>query len=240
MKIAVISDIHSNIEALNSVLNKIQEENCQQIICLGDLVGYGPHPNEVIERIKGLNIPTILGNYDEAVGFYLPSCGCKIDNEWQKKQSENSLKWTQNHTSEINKKWLRGLPEELFVEYNGKKIYATHGSPNAINEYIYESEVEKIKEVLENIDVDIILLGHTHFPYIKKYKDKLILNPGSVGKPKDGDNRGSFAQIQFENGQVTVQIIRVSYDIDKVVADINKTSLLKEFGLMLKLGKVLE
>lgn len=81
MKVAVISDIHSNIEALDAVLEDIKGRNCEKIICLGDLVGYGPHPNEVLQKMMSLDISIVMGNYDEAVGFYLPYCGCYIDSE---------------------------------------------------------------------------------------------------------------------------------------------------------------
>jgi len=89
----VISDIHSNIKALNAVLDSINSNNCEKIICLGDVVGYGPHPNEVIEKINELEIDTIMGNYDEAVGFYLPYCGCHIDSKVKFLQSQNSLRF---------------------------------------------------------------------------------------------------------------------------------------------------
>ncbi|SNR99339.1 phosphoesterase, MJ0936 family [Anaerovirgula multivorans] len=239
MKIAVISDIHGNIEALNTVLEDIKVHNCDKIICLGDLVGYGPHPNEVIEKIIESKISTIMGNYDEAVGFYLPHCGCNIDTEARKRQSKNSLKWTSENTTEEHKAFLRQLPEEQEYECQEKIIYATHGSPFAINEYIYGHQEERLQELAEEVEADIILLGHTHMPFVKRIGGKTIMHPGSVGKPKDGDNRAGYGLIEIKES-IECKLVRVSYDINKVVEDINQTSLLKEFGLMLSLGKMIE
>ncbi|ABW18651.1 metallophosphoesterase family protein [Alkaliphilus oremlandii] len=238
MKIAVISDIHSNIVALNAVLDSIKSNSCEEIICLGDLVGYGPHPNEVIEKISQLGISTIMGNYDEAVGFYLPYCGCHLDSKVKLLQSQNSLRWTEENTKEENKIILRQLPEQLECNFNGKVISAYHGSPSSITEYIYDNQQDRLQEVIEELNTDILLLGHTHLPFIKWIGNKLIINPGSVGKPKDGDNRASYVLLEL-NEKVNIEIIRVSYDIDKVIEDMSKTSLLKEFGEMLRLGKIL-
>jgi len=234
----VISDIHSNIEALNAVLNSIKANNCDKIICLGDLVGYGPRPNEVIEKISELNIDSIMGNYDEAVGFYLPYCGCHLDSKVKYLQSQNSLRWTEENTNEENKVILRQLPEELVFNYKGKTISAYHGSPYSITEYIYGNQQDRLHEVLDELHTDILLLGHTHLPYIKWVGEKLIINPGSVGKPKDGDNKASYVLLEL-NDNVNAEVIKVTYDIDKVIEDMNKTSLLKEFGEMLRLGRML-
>jgi len=234
----VISDIHSNIKALNAVLDSINSNNCEKIICLGDVVGYGPHPNEVIEKINELEIDTIMGNYDEAVGFYLPYCGCHIDSKVKFLQSQNSLRWTEENTKEENKIILRKLPEELVFNYKGKTISAYHGSPCSITEYIFDDMGDRVQEIIDELDTDILLLGHTHVPFIKWLGDKVIINPGSVGKPKDSDNRASYVLLEL-NDKVNAEIIRVNYDIDKVIEDMNKTSLLKEFGTMLRLGKIL-
>ncbi len=239
MKIAIISDIHSNVVALNAVLDNINNIDCDKIICLGDLVGYGPHPNEVIEKINELEIPTVMGNYDEAVGFYLPYCGCYIDSKVKLLQSQNSLHWTAENTKEENKILLRNLSEELEYEFKGKHVSAFHGSPSSINEYIYSNQQDRLQEILQEINTDILLLGHTHIPFIHWVGEKVIINPGSVGKPKDGDNRACYVLLEL-NEKINVEIKRVPYDIDKVITDINQTTLLKEFGVMLSLGKQID
>lgn len=237
-KLVFISDIHGNIEALESVIKDIKDKqiSSENIYCLGDLVGYGPKPNEVIELIRKYNIKTILGNYDEAVGFYLPTCGCNIDSPSDKIKTQNSLCWTGQHTSENNKEFLRDLEEQITLEIEDYKLLLTHASTNSISDYVYESEAEKQEEIAENLEEDIIVFGHTHYPYSKKIKDKLFINTGSVGRPKDGDNRACYCIVEIGT-DVTVKFVRVPYDVEKVAKEIEKTELLNEFAELLRTGK---
>lgn len=238
IKIALISDIHSNIEALKSVLQDISERKIESkdIYCLGDLVGYGPRPNEVIELIKEHNIETILGNYDEAVAFYLPTCGCNIESDIDKIRSKNSLSWSAQHTSDKNKEFLREMEEQISLEIEGYKILLTHASPYSINDYIYESEIEKQEEIAEELDEDIVIFGHTHYPYYKKIKDKIFINVGSVGRPKDGDSRACYCILELGE-DIHVEFIRVPYDIEKVAKEIEQSELLDVFAQVLRTGK---
>jgi putative phosphoesterase len=219
-KIAILSDIHGNIEALNAVLNDINMMQCDRILCTGDLVGYGPRPNEVIELIRELNIPTVMGNYDEAVGFKLPSCGCHIDNPLQKSLTQNSLKWSLAHTQDNNREFLRSLPEDLSIEIDGVKIYMTHSTPDSITEYVYPADQARIQELLDDLDEQIYIYGHTHIPFKQDYKNKIIINAGSVGRPKQGDIRANYTLLQMEGNSITVSFPKVSYPVQLVAAEI--------------------
>lgn len=235
-KIAIISDIHGNIEAFNTVLRHIEDQSCSEILCCGDLVGYGPRPNEVIQKIQELNIPTIMGNYDEAVGFLLPACGCHINNVRAKALSTNSLKWSIAHTTEKNREFLRNLPEELEVTVGSKRIYATHATKDSITEYVYENDDERLNVMAMSIDQDIYVYGHTHYPYFKEVEGKIIINAGSVGRPKDGDNRASYVIITIEDLNVSCSLQKVEYNIEKVIKEIETNELDDYFGEFLKNG----
>lgn len=237
-KLVFISDIRGNIEALKSVIKDIKDRqiSLENVYCLGDLVGYGPRPNEVIEEIRKYNIKTVLGNYDEAVGFYLPTCGCNIDSPRDKIKTQNSLNWTGKHTSESNKEFLRDLEEQMTLQVDGYKLLLTHASPYSISDYVYEKDREKQEEVAEDLEEDIIVFGHTHYPYYKKTKGKLFINTGSVGRPKDGDNRACYCIVEIGT-DVNVQFVRVSYDVEKVAKEIEETELLNEFAELLRSGK---
>lgn len=238
-KLAFISDIHSNVEALKSVLEDIQSHNIPlaNVYCLGDIVGYGPSPNETIELIQSRRIKTILGNYDEAVGFYLPKCGCTLHSNKDKMKSQNSLSWTSENTSENNKKFLRSLDENYSFDFQNKTILLTHGSPYSISDYVYIDDTEKMEDICTEISEDIIVFGHTHFPYFKKINGKLFINAGSVGRPKDSDNRACYCIVDFSNSSIEVDFIRVQYDIAAVVSKIRESSLLDVFGEILIEGK---
>ena len=234
--IALMADIHGNLEALDAVLGDILENPCAQIFCAGDLVGYGPRPNEVIERVRDAGIQTVMGNYDEAVGFLLPACGCHIDNPQQKALSLHSLKWSIEHTSAENRAWLRELPESICLEADGKTVQLMHASDDSIVEYIYQSDEGRIREILERSDCDIYVYGHTHYPYSLQVGGKWIINPGSVGRPKDLDPRASYIRLTIDKGAVSAQIRRVAYDVEKVAGEITKSGLDAAFAAFLRQG----
>ncbi|ABW18668.1 metallophosphoesterase family protein [Alkaliphilus oremlandii] len=237
-KIALIADVHGNIEALKNVLKDISERQIdnRDIYCLGDLVGYGPRPDEVIQLIIEKNIHSVLGNYDEAVGFYLPTCGCSIESENDRMKTKNSLSWTVENTSDENKEFLRELEEQISLEIEGYQLLLTHGSPISINDYIYENDLEKQEEIVEVLEEDILVFGHTHYPYYKKVNNKLFINPGSVGRPKDGDNRACYCIVEFGE-KIDVEFIRISYDIEKVAKEIEQSELLDVFAQVLRTGR---
>lgn len=234
--IAILADIHGNIEALDAVLQDIRENPCDQILCAGDLVGYGPRPNEVIARVRESGIQTVMGNYDEAVGFLLPACGCHIDNPRQKELSLHSLKWSTEHTTTENREWLRQLPESLQIEVEGKTIQLIHATEDSIVEYLYQSDETRIREILACCDCDIYAYGHTHYPYALAIDHKWIINPGSVGRPKDLDPRAAYVRLSIDDGEVLTQICRVPYDVDKVAGDIESSGLDAAFAEFLRNG----
>ena len=234
--IALLADIHGNLEALDAVLADIKENPCYQILCAGDLVGYGPRPNEVIARIREEGILTVMGNYDEAVGFLLPACGCHIDNPRQKELSLHSLKWSTEHTTTENREWLRELPESLQIEVGGKTIQLIHATEDSIVEYLYQSDEARIREILERSDCDIYVYGHTHYPYSMALDNKWIINPGSVGRPKDLDPRAAYVRLTIDDGVVQTEIRRISYDVEKVAGEIADGGLDLAFAEFLRSG----
>ena len=152
MKIAVISDIHGNIFALNAVLEAIKKQDVTYTICLGDLVGYGCNPNEVIERLRNEKIPCIKGNYDASV----------VDKDYtfirENEVNSFSLPWAIKNVTDENIKFLKELPNTITLEFNNKKIQFVHGSTRRINEYLTE-DYEKIDEVINEISGRVTTLG---------------------------------------------------------------------------------
>ncbi len=217
--IAFISDIHGNLDALDAVLADIHARGMERVFCLGDLVGYGPWPGEVIGRIRADNIPTIMGNYDEAVGFTLPVCGCHINDRRAKALSQHALKWAVDHTTAQDRAYLRALPESLSIEVAGVSFLLNHASMDSITEYVYQIDAERMREIAAQTAEDVYVYGHTHFPFHEAVGGKHIINAGSVGRPKDGDNRAGYVAAHIENGTVSTQMIRVGYDVNQVVAD---------------------
>ena len=140
MRVAIFSDIHGNLQALESLLADIAAQKPDAVYCLGDLVGYGANPNEVTGRIRRENIPTIMGNYDDGVGFDRDECGCAYVKETDKREGDAGFAWTKAHTSDANKAWLRTLDPQVRFEADGRRYLLVHGSPRRINEYVYEDK----------------------------------------------------------------------------------------------------
>lgn len=236
MRIAVIADIHSNIFALDKVLLDIDLNNADLIICLGDLVGYAAHPNEVIDTIRKDKILTVKGNYDEAVGEELMVCGCDYTNPRDTENAAISLNWTIENTREDNKEFLRNLPKEFEITFEGKKVLFVHGSPRKINEYLKENSKEA-EEVMSSFEADILVCGHTHKPYYKMYGNKMLINAGSAGKPKTGTPKANYAVIDLCSDDTKVEIYEVDYDHEKTAKAIQENGLPQEFAEIIRTGK---
>ncbi len=236
MRIAVISDIHANIEAMKAVLADIERNSVERVYCTGDLVGYAPFPNEVIELIREKQIPTVMGNYDDAVGNLRFTCGCDYKDEKAQALGESSILWTKENTSEENKEFLRSLPHEIRLDVNGKRVLLVHGSPGKLNEYIYkDTPAEKMLEYLEQGQAEILICGHVHLPYHLVFGDKHIINAGSVGKPKHGDPRSTYVIVNIEE-TVSVQIKLVEYNFEFTARAIESSLLPSEFAELIRKG----
>jgi len=221
MKFGIISDIHSNLEALNVVLERLK--GLEKIICLGDLVGYGPNPNECVKIVRDLNIPTIAGNHDKA------SIG-EMEITWFNRNARDAILWTRKELTEENVEYLKSLP--LILEFEDFEI--VHGSlRDPLLEYI--TSIMEAVPTLEKMKKPLCFIGHSHVPLcIVKEKDgeyngwmlgdgdvvrlkefeRTIVNVGGVGQPRDGDPRASYGV--YDSDKKEASIYRVPYDIEKV------------------------
>ena len=220
-RIAIFSDLHGNNLAGEAVLAAIDAERPDAIFCLGDLVGYGPFPNETTELIQRRGIPTIMGNYDDGVGFARDDCGCAYKDKDEEARGQESLMWTRAATTDANRAYLRTLVPEIRFEAAGKRFRLVHGSPRRMNEYLFEDRDQRsLERIAAGADCDALVVGHTHKPWVRPIGGVLFVNDGSVGKPKDGDSRAAWALLTVEHGEVAVEIRRVAYDIATVAAAI--------------------
>jgi putative phosphoesterase len=214
-RIAIFSDLHGNSAATEAVLAAIDAEAPDAVYNLGDLVGYGARPNETIALIRERGIPTIMGNYDDGVGFDRDDCGCAYKDSEEEARGQRSLVWTRAETTEENKAYLRALLPEIRFAAEGKRFRLVHGSPRRMNEYLFaDRDPRSLARIAQGADADVLVFGHTHKPWVKEIEGVLMVNDGSVGKPKDGDPRAAWALFTVESGKpVQVEIRRVPYDI---------------------------
>jgi len=206
MKILLISDIHGNKEALDAVMDVPHD----MVICLGDIADYGPSPSECIDLIMQQGIETALGNHDAAVGSRI-ECGCGYK---YKHLSIATRDYTWEVTSEKQLDFLRHLPFSIQKEIDGLKLYFTHGSPRSNYEYMRpDTSDDEFEEMICGIEADVLFIGHSHQQFVRKFKDMLIVNPGSAGQPRDGDCRAACAV--FDTDSREAELIRLDYDIEK-------------------------
>jgi putative phosphoesterase len=231
-EVAVITDVHGNLPALQAALARIDELGISEIYCGGDLVGYGPHPNEVVALVAEREIPAIYGNYDYAIARDEHDCGCAYVDQHDRELGQQSVEWTLAHTDKTAKDWMRDLPFDLRFEIGEQHVHLVHGSPRKVNEYLFEDKPASLYERLAAAEADpALVFGHTHKPWMREYGDVLFVNCGSVGKPKDGDPRGAFAVLDLDDGgQVRARIERVAYDVEAVAREVASAGLPTEYA----------
>ncbi|PST83763.1 YfcE family phosphodiesterase [Pedobacter yulinensis] len=254
MRIALFSDIHANLPALEAFFADVERRQPDMMYCLGDLVGYNIWPNEVIDELRRRRIPTLAGNYDYGVGRALSDCGCAYKTAEEKGMGERSVAFTNGLVDAARRDYLRGLPAHIRLEFPHDQgvlnLLLVHGSPRRTNEYLFEDREEKsMVRIIEQAGADVLCFGHTHRPFHRKMRsdaDSRVLhaiNTGSVGKPKDGDPRGSYVMLTIDphrlagHGGVEAEIVRFTYDVERAAGAIEQSVLPRPFADMLRLGR---
>ncbi|MCU4717562.1 metallophosphoesterase family protein [Halapricum hydrolyticum] len=219
MQIGVISDVHGNIVALDAVLSDMPEVD--ELVCAGDVVGYNPWPGECVDRIRDADIPTVEGNHDRAVvtGKY-PGFN---------DMAAAGVEYAREHLTEEQIEWLAELPTERTL-FDGR-VKIVHGHPDDPDHYTRPSEFSP--ELLG--DEDVLIMGHTHVQHHEIYDEGIVLNPGSVGQPRDRDHRAAYSVIDPDAR--TVAEHRVEYDTDAVVHEVVDAGLPQQIGFRLTQGR---
>lgn len=237
--ITVFGDIHANLPALEAVFADMAARGLNEnLYCLGDLVGYGTFPNEVIAAIRERGIPTIMGNYDQGVGHSSDDCGCAYKTEEERALGNQSIAWSNAHTTDENKAYLRSLAAQIPLQLGDLRVLLAHGSPRRINEYLYEDRPDSsLERILDQAEVDVLVVGHTHKPYHRILPSgRHVVNAGSVGKPKDGDPRAGYVVLSDDGGRLNVEFVRVPYDVERAAQAIEATEMPDDYARMLREG----
>lgn len=242
MRIAIISDVHSNIEALTEVLRVAEEQKVDRIVSLGDIVGYGASPNACCDLVRSVTEVTLLGNHDAAVAG-------RMDYSYYYDAARHALDWSAGVLSDENMEWLKSLP----YTYRIGDVGFSHGSPVEPKAYEYIFALEQARELTPYVEhlPEVTFIGHSHlckafaigngevhdvvaqkFGIRRGYK--YIISVGSVGQPRDYDNRACF--VICDTGARTVEYLRVEYDIESAAQKIFDASLALNFGKRLFLG----
>ena len=254
MTIAFFSDVHGNLPALQAVLADLDQRRPDMIFCLGDLVGYAPWPNEVVNEVRRRGIPTLAGNYDQGIGVGSSDCGCAYQTDTDKNLGAQSIAYTNSVMGDDERRYLRRLPKHLRLDFQDEpctlSLLMVHGSPRRINQYLFEDFPEgSFLRLLEGAGADILLFGHTHQPYHRaipyahegETRYRHALNVGSVGKPKDGDARAAYLLLHLDPSPrltaadgVRSELVRVAYDVEQAAQAVEASPLPNEYADMLR------
>lgn len=214
MKVAVISDIHGNWNALEAVMADYQLQNCERVLCLGDLAMAGPQPRVVLDYIinKAQNWTIIQGNTDKMIAEFDLKMYDKLSKAFP--VMANALLDDVDIIEDEYKKYLASLPERKQLVIEGVTVLMVHGSPRKINEDILPNmKISEIQEMIDGETADLILCGHTHVPCgYQTLTKQTVVNVGSVGRPMTGIPKANYAIIDFNNGSFTVEHREVDYD----------------------------
>ncbi|MFC7081901.1 metallophosphoesterase family protein [Halorussus caseinilyticus] len=219
MKVGVLSDIHSNRVAFEAVLDDMPDVD--ELVCAGDVVGYNPWPAECVEMVREREIPTVMGNHDRAVA----SGTAFRFNAMAKAGVEHA----RERLTDDQLDWLDGLPNERRL-FDGR-VKVVHGHPDDPDHYTMPSEFSP--RLLG--DEDVLVMGHTHVQHTERYAEGVVMNPGSVGQPRDGDPQAAYAVLDVDD--LTVEERRVAYDINAVQSEVEAVGLPTRIGARLEDGK---
>jgi predicted phosphodiesterase len=246
MRYALISDIHANLPALDAVLAHIEALSLSDAVYhLGDLVGYAPWPNEVVERLAAAAVPGVAGNYDSTVATDYKHCGCRYEDARQEELSHLSYEWTREHVSLQTKAWLGTLPFRIDLRplgghLSGPTLTLVHGNHTLDTVYVTEDRSDdfltKMGDALGARTGDAVAFGHTHKPWHRVVGGVHFVNTGSVGRPKDGDWRAGYVLVSMDAATVDVEFRRVEYDVDRAATAIFDSSLPNDFAEYLRTG----
>jgi len=238
LKLAILGDIHGNLPALQVAYDTALEAKAEKIYHLGDLGGYAPFVNEVVDFLIEHKIEGVQGNYDETVAFDKEHCGCKYENDFQAEMAHLSFEWTKKHVTEKSKNYMKNLPFQISLEIERKKVKIFHATPTKNNLYWYEERPDKFFLLMaDKAQADIMIYGHTHIPYFKQLNGKYFINAGSVGKPKDKDPRTCVCLIDLNQDNIKLTFIRKEYDIKFVCKEIINSGLPYYFAEKLMKGE---
>jgi len=246
VRYALLSDIHSNLPALDAVLADIaRRPGVDATYHLGDLVGYAPWPNETVERLRAANIPGVSGNYDSTVGTNYKHCGCRYEDPRQEELSHISFEWTKRHVSDETTRFLAALPFRLDLKSSGghasgPTVILVHGTPTLNTVYWTEDRPDSFcTQMAQHAGAkpgDLICFGHTHKPWHRVVEGVHFVNTGSVGRPKDGDWRAGYVIVDVGEAEPNIEFVRVEYDLARALEGIRASELPDDFADYLASG----
>ena len=238
-KIALLSDIHGNLPALEAVLEDAARRRAVQCWNLGDFLGYAPFPNEVVKQLRDVCAVSLIGNYDLKVLSFK-----KNRAKWRQMKSPEkyaAFEWNDAHLSGSTRTYLQSLPQQRRLEIEGCTALLVHGSPAAIDECLRARTPDRrLAELASAANTDLIVCGHSHEAFVRQVGETCFVNPGSVGRPEGEDRRASYALLEWTSGNLNVRHRRIEYDLDRVTRSVRAAGLPESFADVFRTAESLD
>lgn len=234
MKIGLISDVHGNLHALEAVLKALAGLQADLVVCAGDLVCYGAFPAECIRLLRERQIPSVMGNYDQAVALGLPRASRFPSTPLTEPVKQAALEWTQQALSRSCKQQLLRLPWRMDFVWDDCRIAVVHADGVSLDTYLMPGNSTELPDLVAAVASEVVVVGHTHLPFVEQVAGSLVINPGAVGRSLDGDPRASFALLDTEGLQVSHH--RIDYDVERAAQAVVAAGQPELLGQLLRRG----
>ena len=239
MRLALFGGVYSNDLALAAVLEHLRHRGADLAWCLGDVGGFGPHPDRAAEILRDKGVPTLRGNYDDAIGHEHADCGCGYTDPRDSRFAQLSYDYTLANTAPGHRAWMRSLPEQQRLEIEGRSMLLCHGSPRRVNEFLWESACSDafLEWLCERHGADVIACAHSGIPWHRVLPSgRHVVNVGAIGRPaNDGRAEVWYAALELD-GEVRVEFHPVAYDVETLAREMARESLPPEFIETLRTG----
>lgn len=233
--IAVFGGCYNNSLALQATIDDARRRGAQAIYCLGDMGGFGPHPDRVFPILWENEVICMQGNYDHSIGNRLADCACGYTDPRDTYYAQISYDYTLAHTSDRSKDWLRDLPPGIRLELANRRILMAHGSPRRVNEFLWESTTPEpfLAKLFNDYHADMILCTHTGIAWQRQLPDgRCLVNVGAIGRPpNDGKTTVWYALLTISpaHNRVECELLPVAYDYERLAHEMRQERLPEEF-----------
>ena len=232
-KVAVFGGVYSNLQGLEALVAEASDRGIEQLYCLGDLGGFGPHPERIWQAVKEASIACVQGNYEESLASGRDDCNCGYTDPRDNHFAELSYRYTAHNCSPEFKTWMGRLPVRRRIRVGARKLLLVHGSPREVNEFLFDSTTPAafLEVILDQENCDGFLCTHTGLPWHRRLPSgRDVVNVGAVGRPaNDGDPRVRYCVLEDRGDQLGVEILKLEFDYESLAEEMRAESLPEEF-----------
>jgi diadenosine tetraphosphatase ApaH/serine/threonine PP2A family protein phosphatase len=231
VRYAVFGGVYNNYLALEAVLDDAARRGCTRRYCLGDLGGFGPHPDRVFPILRAREVTVMQGNYDHSIGHALADCGCGYTDPRDNQFAQLSYDYTRRKTSPEHQPWLRALPSEIRETWASRRVLMAHGSPRRVNEFLWESTSPDafLRRLLDAEQADLLFVTHTGIPWLRTLDEKLVVNVGAIGRPANDGRTEVWYCVVSVGERVTAELVPVAYDWRRLGREMRDEGICEEF-----------